>query len=156
MTINIERISISDIDLIKPLWEKLNNTHKQKSAYFSNYYSKFSFQERKQKLYKSPDTQFFIQIAKKKDKIIGYCISTVYDKEIGEIDSIYIEKNYRNKKIGKKFIKSSLAWFDSQGIRFKKILVAYGNESVLPFYEKYGFFPKQYILEQKKECNVYL
>jgi len=149
MNINIEKISINDIDLIKPLWEKLNHIHKQKSQYFSNYYSQFSFQERKQKLNKSPDTQVFIQIAKESDNIIGYCISTVYNREIGELDSIYIEKNYRNKKIGEKFIKSSLEWFDLLGIRFKKILVAYGNESVLPFYKKYRFFPKHLILEQK-------
>ena len=149
MKINIETISINDINLIKPLWEKLNHLHKQKSKYFSKYYSQFSFQERKEKLIKSSDTQFFIQIAKDKNKLIGYCISTVYNKEIGEIDSIYIEKNHRNKKIGDKFIKSSLEWFDLQEIRFKKIIVAYGNESVLPFYEKYGFLPKHLILEQK-------
>lgn len=149
MKINIERISINDINLIKPLWEDLNHLHKQKSKYFSKYYSQFSFEERKEKLIKSPDTQFFIQIAKDKNKLIGYCISTVYNKEFGEIDSIYIEKNYRNKKIGDQFIKSSLEWFDLKEIRFKKILVAYGNETVLPFYEKYGFFPRVLILEQK-------
>jgi hypothetical protein len=43
----------------------------------------------------------------------------------------------------------ALDWMDKKGVKAKKIVVAVGNEDLLSFYERYNFFPRHLILEQK-------
>lgn len=43
----------------------------------------------------------------------------------------------------------SLEWFNENGLKDIIISVALGNEEALPFYEKFGFAPRTYILKQK-------
>ena len=149
MNVKIETLSVEDIDIIKPLWEELNKTHEHKSIFFADYYKNFNFYKRKQNLFRSIDTQFLVQIAKSNENIVGYCISSIYDNDIGEIDSIFVKKDFRKKRIGDSFLKSALDWFTSKNVKIKKVVVSYGNEEVFLFYEKYGFFPKHTLLEQK-------
>jgi len=60
MNVKIETISVEDTDVIKPLWEELNKTQEHKSIFFADYYENFTFYERKQKIFKSIDTQFLV------------------------------------------------------------------------------------------------
>jgi diamine N-acetyltransferase len=89
-----------------------------------------------------------VDVAKEKNKLVGYCISTVSAKNEAELESIYIEKEYRKLHIGVKFMKTALAWMDTHGATRKIIGGAAGNEEALGFYEKYGFYPRIHILQQ--------
>jgi len=143
------------LDLIAPLWEKLNEHHIAISTYFSNAFSKFSFQRRKTGLLrKTQDKDIRIDIAKDNDtdQIIGYCLNTIiqndFGKKVGEIESIYIEPDYRNTGIGAELVKKALDWMDNEGVHNKILGVAVGNERVFSFYQRLGFFPKSTKLEQ--------
>lgn len=46
MNINLVEKDINEIQLIKPLWEKLNLIHFNKSVYFKSKYEKFKFEKR--------------------------------------------------------------------------------------------------------------
>ena len=138
-------IELNKINLIKPLWKKLNIHHKERSKYFSDYYSKFSFKKRIKNLTKKlKKGKIRIETVKDTNKniYIGYCISIITEENEGEIESILIEKDYRGYKIGDNLMKNSLKWMDFNKVKTKKIIVAYGNEEVFPFYEKYGFYPR--------------
>ena len=140
-----------EIDLIKPLWENLKEHHCEISTYFTGKYQKFSFEERKaQILKKSNKGSLKIDIVKDKDneKYVGYCISSILE-DIGEVDSIYIKEKYRYSNVGTQLIKRSLQWMDRKGVINKKIIVAVGNEELIPFYQKFNFYPRHIIIEQK-------
>ncbi|QIB26463.1 GNAT family N-acetyltransferase [Caloranaerobacter azorensis] len=139
------------LDSIGFLWEKLNKHHENSSKYFSEKFSKFTFEVRKKGLIDKAKRGFMkVEIARDVEKNIniGYCISTINDRNIGEIESLYVEPDYRKLGIGNEFMRNALDWMDLNNVKSICIGVSVGNEEVLSFYKKYGFFPKTIILEQ--------
>lgn len=141
------------LDSVQPLWEKLNIHHKANSRYFKDKFMKLTFDIRKKKLINDSDTELRIDLVKdlEKQAFVGYCISTVNSELEGEIDSLYIEPEYRKYGIGDKLMRRSLDWLDSRNVKTKIIIVAEGNEQVFSFYKKYGFYERKIILEQLSE-----
>lgn len=84
------------------------------------------------------------------DRYIGYCISSNDQKHIGEIESIFVEDDFRNQGIGDNLMQKALAWMEKEQVKSKIVGVVYGNERAFPFYARYGFFPSATILRQKK------
>ena len=140
------------LDVVQPLWEKLNKHHVNNSNYFSNKFNNLRFEVRKNKFINDEKLQVKIDLIKDKDKeiYIGYCISTINKDLFGEIDSLFVEKKYRKYGLGDKLMIMSLNWFDSNQVKTKIIGVAEGNENVIEFYKKYGFYNRRVILEQIK------
>lgn len=111
MNISYIELKKNQIDEIKPLWEELNNQHGDLSTHFPERYDKFSFKDRKKDILKKSENRTLkIDIAKDKNtkSYIGYCISSISDELIGEIDSIYLEEKYRSYDIGNEFMERSL------------------------------------------------
>ena len=153
MNINYIELNNDKIDLIKPLWEKLRDQHRELSPYFPERYVELTFGERKEDLLKKSENGILrIDTAydKTTEQFIGYCISSISNEQIGEVDSIYLEEKYRSEGLGDTLMKRSLNWMDQNGVKTKKIMVAAGNENTLAFYSRYNFFPKHIILEQVK------
>lgn len=146
------------LDNIGPLWEKLNEYHKNNTKHFSQRYSDFTFEKRKAGLLEKVKSGSVMRIDLAKDVnkgvIIGYCINTVSPEKVGEIESIYIDKDYRGKGIGDNLIRKALQWMDSLGINKKIVGVAAGNEQAFSFYERYEFYPCLIILEQKNDRQL--
>ncbi len=154
MPISYIELDNDQIDLIKPLWEKLRNHHRELSPYFPERYVEFKFQERKEDLLKKSENGILrIDTAydEATEEFIGYGISSISDKKVGEVDSIYLEEKYRSYGIGDALMKRSLDWMDQNGVETKRIMVAVGNENTLAFYSRYRFFPKHIILEQSNK-----
>lgn len=139
------------LDLVQPLWEKLNRHHKIHSNYFPEKFSQQTFAIRKNKFMCEDNLDVKIDLVKDKETeiYVGYCISTVNREGIGEIDSLYIEKEYRKFGLGDQFMVRALAWLDHKQVKTKIIGVAEGNEAALDFYKRYGFYTRRTILEQK-------
>lgn len=151
MNVNIIEKDISEINIIKPLWEKLNLIHLNKSLYFKDKYKTFTFEERMKLIYKRIQKGIIkleVLLDTEKDEYIGYCLCSIEDT-FGEIESIFIEEQYRKFGLGDKLMKSSLKWFESNGIAKIEINVVYANDEVLLFYKKHGFFIGNYILKRK-------
>ena len=139
------------LDFIKPLWEQLNEEHRQLSKHFSNVFLSNNFEKRKTGLIEQAKTaSISVYLVKDSitDKYIGYCVSTVDQQKVGEVESLFIEERYRGLGIGDNLMKKALSWMDSVSTVKKIINVAHGNEKVFPFYSKYRFYPRSYILEQ--------
>jgi diamine N-acetyltransferase len=144
----------SGIDRIKGLWEGLNKYHFDKSVSFKDHYSNFTFEQRKNNLFKkSGSGEMLVELAidTSSNNPVGYCLSIVTSnpEPEGEVESLYIDPLYRGEGIGAAFMKHALDWLNSKKVVCKRIVVAAGNEEVFPFYAKYGFFPKFITLEQK-------
>lgn len=149
--ITFERIDNKDIDLIKELWEELRDHHEAKTDHFKERFHKMTFETRKKALLqKANEEQLIIDIAKVNNgKIIAYCVSSIDNKLVGEIDSILVEKQYRKMKIGDELMKRALNWFDENKVETRRIVVAQGNEAAFKFYEKFGFYHLFSTLQQK-------
>jgi ribosomal protein S18 acetylase RimI-like enzyme len=82
------------------------------------------------------------------DVPVGYCVSTLNLSKVGEIESIYVDENFRHLGIGDTLIRKALSWMDSKGAISKVVEVGAGNEQVFSFCERYGFFPRKTVLKQ--------
>lgn len=140
------------LDFVQPLWESLNEHHEINSSYFKENFINFKFQVRKNKFLKNSDLEIKVDLIKALDKelYVGYCISTINKESIGEIDSIFVEKEYRKYGLGDKLMVRALEWLNSNQVKTKIIGVAEGNEDVLEFYKKYGFYKRRVVLEEIK------
>lgn len=150
MNICLVEKSITEIELIKPLWEKLNLIHFEKSVYFKSKYEKFTFDRRMESIYKKAEKGIIkIDMLLNSDtgNYVGYCLSSIEDN-LGEIESIFIESPYRKLKLGDKLMTSALSWFELNSVTNIEINVVYRNDEALPFYERYGFQVGNYILKR--------
>ncbi len=147
-------ISCNDLDLIRPLWENLKNHHTNISPHFQEKYHSINFEDRRDELLKkSSQYNMRVEVVSDyyKDCFVGYCISSINNEGKGEIDSIYLEKEYRKLGLGKEMVKRAMEWIESQDTDELQIVVAVGNEDLLQFYSSFNFFPRHIILEKKNK-----
>jgi len=150
---NIEYVegSLEFLEYVKPLWRKLNNHHKTNSKYFKKRFDHIIFEKRNEKFQNSQNIKIDLVKDTSSNTYIGYCISTINKDLVGEIDSLYVEKEYREHGIGATLMKRALDWLKKNMVKTNVIGVAEGNENVLDFYKHYNFYPKMIILEEVNE-----
>ena len=128
------------LDLIQPLWEKLNDHHLNQASDFKEHYKKFTFHERKEVLLnKTPEGDMFICLVEDEESgtLLGYIVTTISPGNEGEIDSIYVEEEYRLMGIGDTLMQRSIKWMDEKNIKTKKVAVATYNKAAISLYERY-------------------
>ena len=138
-----------DLDLIGHLWKKLYEHHRVRSPNNAKHFVNMTFDIRKKGLLeKARKGALRLDIARDimTDKIIGYCVSSVTEDKQGEIESIFIEKDYRKHGIGDNLMKRALGWMDGLSADKRIIGVAVGNEEAFGFYARYNFYPRVTIL----------
>jgi ribosomal protein S18 acetylase RimI-like enzyme len=146
---NIE-YSVTDaeeLDIIEPLWNKLIVHHRERATHFRKMLGNIDFDKRKQQLLEKDNIRIDLAYNADKEQLIGYCVSTIDAKKQGEVESIYVEEDYRRNGIAGNLMKKALRWMDDMSAERKVLLVATGNEEVLPFYERYGFYPRGIVME---------
>lgn len=128
---------------VKELWEKLNIHHMESTKHFKKKYLENSFDKRKKSLLeKSAGGQMQVLIAKDRadDKKVGYCISTLNSDGEGEVDSLFVEKEYRRLKVGDMLMTAAIKWLEEKSAKAIVLTVAGGNEKALDFYKRFGFY----------------
>jgi len=150
--LTFKRGDIEDLDLIKPLWGKLNQLHLDRSPNFKSRFQNKTWELRKNDLIKKSREILMDYVEDNNDCIIGYCISTIdkKDEKIGEIDSIYVDTVYRNTGIGKQLMEKAIDWLILKGTAIQRLDVAAGNEQVLDFYKEFDFYPINIVLQRIK------
>jgi GNAT superfamily N-acetyltransferase len=137
------------LELTDDLWRKLVKHHAEKSRYFSEAISRRTTEQRNRELrdrYRRDDIRIDLAHDKATGKQVGYCVTTIDDNQEGEIQSIFVEDEYRRKGIGGTMMKKAIGWMDRRSVTRKIIAVAFGNEEVFPFYSRYSFYPRATIL----------
>ncbi len=124
---------------------------KRYSRYFKERVKNNAWEKREAQLIEKSE-KIFVQFAKRnKGDLIGYCICTIskVDKEIGEIDSIFIKEPHRKSGLGKQLMKNALEWFKSNQTRTLTLLVGIGNEEVIKYYQQFGFNPIHIVMKKE-------
>ena len=151
MEIQYEASNAKGLDLVEPLWQRLNQYHLERSRHFSHHYATRTFAARKaEMLNKSKGGFLRTDLARdsETESLIGYCLSTIAEDGLAEIGSIYVEPDYRRAGIGHNLAARALQWMDDAEAKRKVLSVAAGNEDVFAFYSRYGFYPRSIVLEQ--------
>jgi diamine N-acetyltransferase len=149
-TYTYRKIRKEEMMTIKPLWLQLNDMHWEDSVYFKDYYTVFTFEKRISKFEACDEESIMIEVAEIDGPVpVGYCITTIGPDGSGEIDSIFIDTGHRGNGIGDTLMRNSMAWLQAHECGRIRVAVAHGHESVFPFYQKYGFFPRMTYLEMK-------
>lgn len=149
MDYTIKRISAADIYIIKELWESLNRQHYERSKNFKEHYEKQTFEQRCSKFTRLPDEDVLIEAALDgAGRPVGYCICSI-ERGSGELDSLYIEPDYRKNSLGSVIARHGIDWLKSRGCAEIRVSVADGNESVFPFYEGLGFCKRLTVFQLK-------
>jgi ribosomal protein S18 acetylase RimI-like enzyme len=150
--IEYQDLPVSEIDVIGPFWEKLREHHAARATAFVAEFAVVTFKERKQKLLAGRrELRIFLARETENGQIAGYCVASVLNDGNGELDSLYILDGFRGCGIGREFMERTLGWFIEQAVTDISISVAVGNEEALPFYEKFGFMPRTYVLKRKRK-----
>jgi len=140
------------INEVKPLWEALNMHHQNNAVSFLGSLQSNTFENRHKK-FADAAMKVFVEIVKvdQQEKPVGYSISTIDSDGMGELDSLYVEKEYRKLAIGDQLMNNALDWFRENKTKVNRLKVAEGNENVLKFYKKHGFETRFYVLEEVKK-----
>jgi RimJ/RimL family protein N-acetyltransferase len=146
----------NDLDIIRPLWEKLNAHHITVSKYFKASRATTTFDMRKTQLMEK-SYQGALRIDLARDAItkefIGYCVTSVDQAKQGEIESIYVEKDYRLSGIGDSLMTRALGWLENVTVKKTILGVAEGNEGVFAFYQRHNFYPRVTVLLHKPDAE---
>lgn len=143
-----EILAPEQFGLVKPLWRKLNEMHRRKSRDFREHYAAFTFEERLKSL---TGKRAHLELAKDPGNaaVVGYCLSSLDADRCGEVESVFVEEDYRGRGIGAELLKRAVAWLNENGAKKKQVSVAAGNESVVGFYRNLGFRPRRIVLEER-------
>ncbi len=145
------------LDQIRVLWEALNSYHLELSENFKRHYLCMTFEKRMADLLKKAAAgkmRVDLAVDEVTGQNVGYCISSLSQEKIGEVESIFVYANYRGLGIGDSLMKRALCWMDQEGAMAKIVEVASGNEEAFCFYAKYGFLPRKTLLKQIKPSDT--
>jgi len=78
---------------------------------------------------------------------VGYCVSTVDAAGRGEIDSLFIDEQFRGRGLGRKMVSNAMAWLDEKHAKPIAVSVLAGNDAALRLYEKFGFQTRTILLQ---------
>jgi len=141
-----------NLDLVRRLWEKLNQHHTANSKYFSARFARRTFGQMAKTIMEKAETGTVrIDLARDMEagRYVGYCISTISLDNVGQVETLYVEEDCRGLHIGDGFMKRALTWMDEKRVKTKTIFVAVGNDKVIDFYRRYGFYPLLTKLQQQ-------
>ena len=83
-----------------------------------------------------------IFVAEEDSKIVGLCWCTVVDRGVdkqGEIAEFYVEKEFRNRGIGKDLIAVAKQFFIDEKVEVAFVWTHHGNQAATELYESAGF-----------------
>src|SRR5215218_10504120 len=118
------------LDAVRPLWEKLRAHHVPLLSKFSGEGPPFDFASRKQEiLAKAAAGKIRVELVSVTPDAVdfAYCVSTVSAGGRGEIDSMFVEEQFRCRGIGSQLVRHALAWMDDMGASSKVVTVAHAN-----------------------------
>lgn len=142
---------VESLDLIAPLWAELTDHHRALSEHFAEAIAQRTFAARKAELAaKGGQGHLRVDLARiSSGEYVGYCVSTIDGNRIGEVDSIFVQPPVRKQGIGDALMRRAMRWMEEVGTQSRIVEVAWGNNDVWSFYQRYGFLPRSVRLVQR-------
>jgi diamine N-acetyltransferase len=145
--IRIVQMDFSRINEIRNLWEALNSHHLKNSTYFTDHFSRFTFETRVESLSKKDKLVFFVAL--RDEEKLGYAVVSI-NEGVGEVDSLFVIEAYRSMKLGHVLFLKALDWLAGSDCSRIHVAIAEGNEIAMAFYERYGFRKRMTVMEKQR------
>lgn len=136
------------LDRVEPLWLELRAHHSAASFRFGEQLRSTSFADRRVGLIAKAPLGLLTILAIVDGKDVGYVVSSISADRQGDINSLFVQSDHRRSGIGQSLVRQSLDWFQSHSISSISVEVLVGNEAALPFYERFGFYPRTHRLRR--------
>ena len=137
--IEIRSGGIELIDSVGPLWERLKAHHLEIDTVYPDSIRKADFEKRKEELMQRDHHLVELAIPAGSDLAVGYCLTSVNERNVGELDSIFVDEPFRGCGIGKRLVRQSLEWMDAMNVGAKKVYVLEVNQEAVELYKEFGF-----------------
>jgi diamine N-acetyltransferase len=144
------------LDRVEPLWNQQRDFHFRLAPQWKLGMTR-EFADRRVALIAKGAAGHFIALASIGNQDVGYGISTIDNKGRGELDSLFVDPEFRNQGIGDALMKVTLAWFAERAIEDIAIEAIACNEGAVRFYARYGYQPRSIVMKrpQQLELNVF-
>jgi diamine N-acetyltransferase len=140
---------ITRLELIRPLWEQLNDLNK---ALHSKYFGEelhHTWEDKDLELRRRSEQSLLkFDLAKIRDAIIGYCISTINERAQGEIVSLFVGADYRGRGVGGCLMSEHVKWLRAHNVKSLFLYVHPCNVDAIRFYWRFRFFSSSPLMEQ--------
>src|SRR5690349_12661013 len=104
------------LDRIEPLWCQLRQHHAALPTIWQASILDSSFEKRRASLLAKAPQGMLVVLASAGGTDIGYCVSSI-NREVGELDSIYVSDAYRRCGVGQSMMVPTLAWFNEHNLK---------------------------------------
>jgi diamine N-acetyltransferase len=135
----IRKIGTGSIDIIEPMWVLLNEMHKEFDRRIMQPVRTTTWPERREQLIGKSGFKVNIELLYEKKNRIGYCYSTIDRDGIGEVESVFIDEQFRSRGFGELLMESALSFFEQNRAADIKIWVHPANTRAMSFYWRFGF-----------------
>jgi ribosomal protein S18 acetylase RimI-like enzyme len=151
--LKIRRAERKDLDAILRLNHKL--FEKEHKEYDNSLDLNWTY-GRGAKIFSNNIINDFAAVAEINNKIIGYLAGGVSDSgsswrtvKIAELNNMFIEEEFRNKRIGKRMVEKFVEWCKNKQIDRISVRASVQNELGIEFYKRVGFKNYDVVLEMK-------
>jgi len=138
------------VDRIEPLWWQLRQHHADLPTIWQSLILDSSFDKRRESLLAKAPGGMLVVLASARGADIGYCVSSI-NRDVGEVDSIYVSDAHRRCGVGQLMMVPTLAWFDEHNLKSVVVDIMDGNDAAESFYARYGFRRRSVRLQRTNE-----
>lgn len=135
----IQPLTPDQLDQLAPLWTEFNALHRDLDEVCGWSRKSTTWQDRLAELRDKAKGKSLIQAVDMEGQIVGYCFSSIDDSNQGEVDSLFVQPDWRGRGFGKDLIQNALQWFEDSGCTEIEMSVHPGNTQAVFFYWHFGF-----------------
>lgn len=141
----IRKAKVKDLEILSKKSLELLKYHQKFDKYFSPSINAKGLLKSflKKSIYSK---NYYLIVAELDKKIVGYALATLSfrppifkHREIGFINDVYVDENFRRKGVGKLFLREMLNWFKDNNINNIELAVHSMNNLGNEFWEKEKF-----------------
>lgn len=150
--INTRFLSLCELAQIEPLWQRLIDHLADQAEVFQSEFKTKTFATRMAPyLAKVKGGHHQIEVVETTDaKWIAYCVSSVTNDRVGEVDSLFVDPTFRHHGIGDLLMEHAHAFFTTHHTVKNILSVSEGNADVMAFYRRHGYRLRYYVMEQPR------
>ena len=85
--------------------------------------------------------KYYWIVAEEKGKIIGFGQVRIKNKDTGITESVYVDRKYRKRGVGKDIMKEMIKWLKNKKLKYIESSAYLRNKPSVKLHEKLGFKP---------------
>lgn len=133
-----------DLKTIEALWQALNRHNQVHSRHFQSDFRNQTFDDYISKFDEMDD--YRLEVVYREKKPLGFILGSILDTT-GKIDAFYLYDDLRGLRLGEYLMKRMILWLKSSDVKAITLDVEAGNEDVIMFYQRMGFYTAKYTMK---------